>query len=115
MKDVLPVINKSRKKKKSNPTQKNYNILNHSRENVTCHTQHVIYLLSCNQCYVQYIGETTFPLHKRINDHKKGKSGSQYVVKYIKDVCIGASFSVQIIEVFPRPSPCSFISRGQNF
>ena len=40
-------------------------------------------------------------LHKKINLHRKAKFGCKNIIKYSKDVCIGASFSVQIIEVFP--------------
>ena len=61
----------------------------------------MIHLLSCNLCNVQYVGETTLPLHKRINLHKRAKSGCEHVIKRFKHVCVDASFSVQIIEVFP--------------
>ena len=81
--------------------QINHNITNNSREKITCHTQNVIYFLSCNQCNVQYVGETTLPLHKRINLHKRAKFGCKYVIKHFKDVCVGASLSVQIAELFP--------------
>ena len=47
------------------------------------------------------IAETTLPLHKRINIHRRDKSGCEYVIRHFKDVCFGASFSFQIIEVFP--------------
>ena len=60
----------------------------------------MIYLLSCNQCNVQYVGEITFLLKERINLHRRAKSGCEYVIKYFKDVCVGASPSVQIIELF---------------
>ena len=63
-------------------TQKNDNITNNSRENITCHTQNVIFY---------FIAISAI----RVN------SGCEYVIKHLKDVCIGASFSVQIIEAFP--------------
>ena len=61
----------------------------------------MIYLLSCDQWNVQYVGETTLPLHKKFNSHRKAKSGCVYVIKHLKDVCVSASFAVQMIEVFP--------------
>lgn len=62
---------------------------------------YVIYVLSCNVCNAQYICETTLPFHKSINLHRRAKSGCEYVIKCFKDVYVGASFSVEIIEVFP--------------
>ena len=60
-----------------------------------------LYLLSLlTQCNVQYVGETTLPLHRTINLHRRVKSACEYVIKNVKDVCVGASFSVQIIEIF---------------
>ena len=61
----------------------------------------MIYLHSCNQCNVQYVRETTLLLHKRISVHRSAKSGCKDVIKHSKDICVSASFSGQIIEVFP--------------
>ena len=61
----------------------------------------MIYLLSCNQCNVQYVGETTLPLHKRINLHSRADPGCKNAIIHFKNVCVHASFSVQIIEAFP--------------
>ena len=55
----------------------------------------------CNQCNVQYLSETTLLLHKRINLHRKPKSGCECAIQHFKDVCVRAFFIVQIIEVFP--------------
>ena len=38
--------------------KKNYSITNHSKENITCHAQNVIYILSGNHCNVEYAGKT---------------------------------------------------------
>ena len=86
---------------KCNVTQKNYNI-NHFRGNNTCQRQNVIYLLSCNQCNVQYVSETTtsLSLHTRINVHSRAESGCDNGIKHFKDDCVCASFLVQITEIF---------------
>ena len=63
---------------------KNYNITNYSRENITYHSQNVINLVSCNQCNVQYVCETTLPLHERINLNRRAQSGGNYVINYSK-------------------------------
>lgn len=60
----------------------------------------MIYLPSCNQCNLQYIGEIILALSKRINLHRKAKFGWDYVIKHFKHVYVGASFSVQVNEVF---------------
>ena len=73
-------------------TQKYFNIVNHSRENITCRTQNAIYILSCNQCNVQYVGGTILPLYQRIDLLRRSKSGCQYGIKHFKDVCVAASF-----------------------
>ena len=41
------------------------------------------------------------PLHERRNLHRRAKSGCEYGIKHFKDICLGVSFSIQTIEVFP--------------
>ena len=40
------------------------------RATATCKTEHVIYLIECNLCNKQYVGETKNPLHIRLNGHR---------------------------------------------
>ena len=75
-------------------THKSSKTINHSGENITCHTQNMVYLSSCNQCNVHYVGEITVPLHKRINLHRRAKSRCKYNIKHFKDVCVGAYIPV---------------------
>ena len=67
-----------------------------------CKTRNVIYLLSCQGCGYQYVGETGRPLHKRINGHrssvrkKEGLRGRHFAKE-------GHHFRVQIIEkIIPK-------------
>ena len=39
----------------SNVTHKSYTLINPSGENLNCQSQNVIYLMTCNNCNVQYI------------------------------------------------------------
>jgi GIY-YIG catalytic domain len=39
------------------------------RRNITCKTHNVIYLVTCNRCKLQYVGQTSRTLADRINDH----------------------------------------------
>ena len=84
----------------SNITHQTFDVINHSSENLNCHSQNLIYLLSCNRCNIQYVGETTIPLHKRINIHRTSKTGCEHNIKHFKEHCVGASFNVQILEIF---------------
>ena len=98
---------------------KNYNVINnksptekHTRVKLSCHSQNLIYLLTCSSCNLQYVGETTQPLHKRINIHRTAKSGCEHMINHYKDVCAGAHFTIQILECFPGTGyvdgkPCS--------
>ena len=36
----------------------------------TCKSSNVVYLIECNQCKKQYVGETENPLHLRVNGHR---------------------------------------------
>lgn len=37
----------------------------------TCKSRHVIYLITCKSCGVQYVGQTRQPLHCRLNGHRQ--------------------------------------------
>ena len=57
----------------SNVTKRRYEVINHTTENLTCHSQNVIYLLTCLFCNIQYVGETAMPFHQRNNGHRTAK------------------------------------------
>ena len=38
---------------------------------VTCNTRNVIYMVQCNRCNLQYIGETKRRLKDRFNEHRR--------------------------------------------
>ena len=83
---------------KSNVSQKTYPLKNPSGENLNCKSQNVIYLMTCDNCNVQYVGETTTPLNERMNRHKSPSSGCQHVMDHVSGTCVGSTFSVQILE-----------------
>ena len=60
-----------------------------------------IYVHQCSSCFVQYVGESVRPLNLRMNIHRTSKSGCQISIDHYKDVCPGATFSIQILEVLP--------------
>ena len=58
-------------------------------------------MLSCNCCAVQYVGESIVPINLRMNIHRAGKSSCKMFNEHYKDVCPGATFSIQILEKLP--------------
>ena len=54
----------------------------------------MIHLVSCNQCNLKYVSETTLSLDKRNNLHRRARSGWKCFVKVFKDVSVSASFLV---------------------
>ena len=85
----------------SNITNKQYKLINETSENLCCNSQNLIYLLSCNKCNMQYVGETTTPLNERINRHRTAKSGCQHVLSHFQECGTNGSFGIQILEKLP--------------
>ena len=82
----------------SNVTGKIFNAVNHSSDIVNCHSQNLVYLLICKKCNLQYVGETTIPLHKRMNIHRTSKSGCENFISHFNGHCKGSGFDIQILE-----------------
>lgn len=53
---------------KASSTQSNFSI--NIRGNLTCDSPNVVYLLECNVCGMQYIGQTETPFRIRFNNHR---------------------------------------------
>ena len=68
---------------------------------VHCKMQNYIYVLTCSSCCVQYVGESVVPLHLRMNIHRRGKTGCEIAIDHYRNVCPGATFSIQILESLP--------------
>ena len=85
----------------SNTTKRNYKTKNLTGENLNCHSQNVIYLLTCLCCNIQYVGETASPLHIRFNTHRTGKSGCEHIIRHCKEACNGYNFKYNILEKLP--------------
>ena len=82
----------------SNLTQKEYKTFSPDVISpLSCKSKNVIYLLSCQECGYQYIGETGRPLHLRMNGHrttvrkKEGIRGRHFSKE-------GHNFRIHIIE-----------------
>ena len=72
---------------------------------LNCHSANTVYLITCNKCYLQYVGETAQKLNERFNGHKTGfrhpnKHGHCKILSdhFSKGICSGSSYKMQIIE-----------------
>ena len=92
---------KTSKMFKSNVTNKIYKVVNHTGEDLNCHSQNIIYLLSCSSCNIQYVGETAYPMHLRMNQHRTSKCGCEHVIQHATEFCHEHNFMYQIIEKLP--------------
>ena len=83
----------------SNITNRTYNCINKENTIASCKSQNLIYLLTCNICKQQFVGETATQLNMRMNTHRTSKSGCEHVINH-KEQCVGCDFSFQILEKF---------------
>ena len=83
----------------SNITKKRFEVVNHSVNNISCKSQNLIYLLTCDTCNMQYVGETTTALNLRINNHRKSKKGCEHIINH-NEYCSNVSFNIQVLEIF---------------
>ena len=72
---------------------------------VDCHSSNAFYLITCNEFYMQYVGDTVHTLNEKFNSHRIGfKNPGKYGFCKIlyrhfhEDKCKGASCQVQILE-----------------
>ena len=86
---------------KSNVTNRSYKVINQTQEVITCKSQNLVYLLCCENCNIQYTGETTIPLNERMNIHRTSKTGCPHFIEHFSTTCKGHSFSIQVIEKLP--------------
>ena len=72
---------------------------------INCHSANVIYLITCNKCGLQYVGETVQRLNERFTMHRQGikspeKHGTCRILSghFNKGTCKGSGYTVQILE-----------------
>ena len=80
-----------------------HTVCNSSGEStVSCKTKNLIYLITCDQCGMQYVGETSQFFKSRIGQHRSGiktKRGCRILTKHFNSGC--TSFKAKIIEALP--------------
>ena len=84
----------------STVTGRTYHIKSH--ENLNCNSQNIIYLVTCNYCKLQYVGETSKSLKTRFNNHRsasKMENTQKILYQHFKQSpCNESGFKVQILE-----------------
>ena len=93
-------------------TGKKERIMNDRKCRINCGTENVIYLLECNSCGIQYVGETSQKLNARFSDHKSrirnnkhnDKRETYLVQHFNQGACKGATYSCRIIQTVDRPA-----------
>ena len=75
-------------------------------KSVDCSTSNCIYLLTCMNCHMQYVGETEQTLRGRFTGHRSAIRNSNkpnmcriLCEHFQKGLCKSANYSVQMIEV----------------
>ena len=74
---------------------------------VNCHSPNVIYIITCDTCGLQYVGETVQKLNSRFTGHRAGiknpKHGTCKILAnhFNQGVCRDSKYSVQILEKLP--------------
>ena len=71
----------------SNHSKKAYNVINHTGEDLTCASTNLVYLLTCEGCGIQYVGETVQPLRARMNQHRTSRSGCTNIINHRSKTC----------------------------
>jgi hypothetical protein len=97
---LCPQLVKSSKVKSTN-SGREYDCIFETEE-ADCHSVNLIYLITCDNCKLQYVGQTVQHLNLRMNQHRGGTLGStgcRVLTEHIKSYpCNGYGFSVQIIQ-----------------
>ena len=72
-----------------------------------CRLKNVVYLIKCDRCGLQYVGETGRPFHLRFNEHKsyfKLRSHTELTRHFNNSTC-SESYVFQVIEVIDQNHP----------
>ena len=110
---TCPVLNTSHFYR-STITNRVYHVNFH---NISCKSKNLIFLLTCNSCHAQYVGETSQYLHKRINGHSSSIntvpgqiSGNKLFCTHFSTnlSCKNLGFSVQVIHLLDDTSSDSY-------
>ena len=77
----------------------------------SCKSSNIVYLITCRRCGLQYVGETSQPLHARINGHRFDITHRRTDVSPVADHFNSGAHSesdmtVMVIELSSSRDPC---------
>ena len=64
----------------SSVTHRTYSCTNYEKSYVTSNSSNIIYLITCSNCFMQYVGETAEQLNIRFVTHRASMSGKNVAV-----------------------------------
>ena len=84
---------------KSSVTLRQHTVI--SKNNATCSSCNIIYLITCRRCKIQYVGETVQTLKSRMNGHRStiNEKKNILIAQHFNSECTYTDISVQPIEV----------------
>ena len=94
-------------------TKRTHHVINERGGVINCATENVVYLIQCNNCDIQYVGETSQPLSERMSDHKsrirnytEDKKDTFLIRHFNQGKCANHTFSVRILETIKEEARC---------
>jgi hypothetical protein len=75
------------------------------RHSLNCQSEHIIYVIQCKKCKIQYVGETTLTLHTRMTQHRSdiNTNRDNQIGTHFNQSCPGIdNFSVIPVEQVPK-------------
>ena len=77
----------------------------------SCKSSNIVYLITCRRCGLQYVGETSQPLHARIRGHRSDimhrRTDVSPVAEHFNSGAHSvADMTVMVIELSPSRDPC---------
>ena len=89
----------------SNVTHRFHDCINTSKTSINCKAVNVVYLLTCSNCCMQYVGETARNLNIRVREHlctmmgnNSDKGNINMKGHFINGTCKDAELKVKILE-----------------
>lgn len=81
------------------------------KQYLNCNTRHVVYVMTCNSCHIQYVGCTTRMFKERMREHLGGMRSERSTgnfsnpAKHFRDVHGGdmSDLSIMGVERVPKP------------